>query len=145
MMRQAVIACPEWVTPPGMTAMSPDLTRRVSPPKVNSKVPSSTIQLLGAEKALFKHIKEHARPPKHGVIFGHPLIHRAPAWQRGKIARAFAAKISIAVKMDRYGHEFVGPKLEADLNRRVEDIRKRYPKPKQNPRAKGGHRKNRHK
>ncbi len=95
-----------------------------------SRLPSSTIQLLGAEKALFKHIKENAKPPKHGVIFQHPLIHRAPQWQRGKIARAFAAKIVIAVRMDRYGHEFIGPKLEADLNKRVEDIRRRYPKPK---------------
>lgn len=95
-----------------------------------SRLPSSTIQLLGAEKALFKHIKEHARPPKHGVIFGHPLIHRAPLWQRGKIARAFAAKISIAVKMDRYGHEFIGPKLEADLMKRIEDIKRKHPKPK---------------
>ncbi len=95
-----------------------------------SKVPASTIQLLGAEKALFKHIKEKAKPPKHGVIFLHPIIHRAPQWQRGKIARALAAKIGIAVKMDRYGHEFIGPKLEADLTRRVEDIRRRYPKPK---------------
>jgi nucleolar protein 56 len=94
-----------------------------------SRVPASTIQLLGAEKALFKHIKDHAKPPKHGVIFQHPLIHRAPPWQRGKIARAFAAKLSIAVKMDRYGHDFIGPKLQADLDRRVEDIRKRHPKP----------------
>ena len=102
-----------------------------------SKLPASTIQLLGAERALFKHIKENAKPPKHGVIFQHPIIHRAPQWQRGKIARTFAAKISIAVKMDRYGNKFIGPELEADLNRRVEDIRKRYPKPK----VKGGYRK----
>lgn len=101
-----------------------------------SRLPSSTIQLLGAEKALFKHIKEHARPPKHGVIFGHPLIHRAPVWQRGKIARAFAAKISIAVRMDRYGHEFIGPKLEADLMKRVEDIKRKHPKPKGGQRPK---------
>ena len=100
-----------------------------------SKLPSSTIQLLGAEKALFKHLKDNAKPPKHGVIFQHPIIHRAPPWQRGKIARAFAGKISIAVKMDRYGTDFIGPKLEEQLNKRVEEIKKKHPKPK--PRKKG--------
>jgi len=100
-----------------------------------SKVPSSTIQLLGAEKALFKHLKDNAKPPKHGVIFQHPIIHRAPHWQRGKIARALAGKISIAVKMDRYGNTFMGPELEEQLNKRVEEIKKKYPKPK--PKKKG--------
>jgi nucleolar protein 56 len=102
-----------------------------------SKLPASTIQLLGAEKALFKHIKDNAKPPKHGVIFQHPLIHRAPQWQRGKIARTFAGKISIAVKMDRFGGKFIGPELEADMAKRVENIKKQYPKPK----VKGGYRK----
>ena len=102
-----------------------------------SKVPSSTIQLLGAEKALFKHLKDNAKPPKHGVIFQHPLIHRAPHWQRGKIARALAGKISIAVKIDRYGDKFMGPELEEQLNKRVEEIKKKYPKPK--PRKKGNY------
>ncbi|MFO7619183.1 MAG: ribosomal biogenesis protein [Thermoplasmata archaeon] len=96
-----------------------------------SKLPSSTVQLLGAEKALFKHLKDNARPPKHGVIFQHPIIHRAPQWQRGKIARAFAAKLTIAIRTDRHGGgKFIGPELEADLNKRVEDIRRRSPKPK---------------
>ncbi len=103
-----------------------------------SELPSSTIQLLGAEKALFKHLKDNAKPPKHGVIFQHPIIHRAPLWQRGKIARAFAGKISIAVRMDRYGSDFIGPELEEQLNKRVEEIKKKYPKPK--PRKKGGKR-----
>jgi len=102
-----------------------------------SKLPSSTIQLLGAEKALFKHLKDNARPPKHGVIFQHPMIHRAPQWQRGKIARAFAGKLSMAVKLDRHGGQFLGPKLEADLNKRIEDIRRRYPKPKPRPGGRG--------
>ena len=101
-----------------------------------SKLPSSTIQLLGAEKALFKHLKDNAKPPKHGVIFQHPIIHRAPPWQRGKIARAFAGKINIAVKMDRYGTDFIGKELEEQLNKKVEDIKKKHPKPK--PRKKGG-------
>jgi nucleolar protein 56 len=101
-----------------------------------AKLPASTVQLLGAEKALFKHLKENARPPKHGVIFQHPMIHRAPQWQRGKIARAFAAKLSIAAKMDWNKGRFIGPELEAGLNKRVEDIKKRYPTPKPKARPK---------
>jgi nucleolar protein 56 len=53
-----------------------------------AKLPASTIQVLGAEKALFRSLKTKARPPKHGIIFQHPLIHDAKRWQRGKIARA---------------------------------------------------------
>jgi nucleolar protein 56 len=93
-----------------------------------SKVSSSTIQLLGAEKALFRHLREGGRPPKHGIIFQHPLVHNAPHWQRGKIARAFAGKIAIAAKMDFNNGEFIGAKLEDSLKRRVEEIRKKYPK-----------------
>ena len=54
-------------------------------------LPASTIQILGAEKALFRSLKTGANPPKHGMLFQHPLIHAAPKWQRGKIARAIAA------------------------------------------------------
>jgi nucleolar protein 56 len=93
-------------------------------------LPSSTIQLLGAEKALFKHLKENARPPKHGVIFQHPIIHRAPPWQRGKIARAFAAKLAVAARIDRHGGKFAGPELEAALSKRVEEIKRKHPGPK---------------
>ena len=67
-----------------------------------SSLPSSTVQLLGAEKAMFLHLREHKKPPKHGIIFQHPLIHRAAPWQRGKIARSLASKISIAAKVDQW-------------------------------------------
>jgi nucleolar protein 56 len=92
-----------------------------------AKVSSSTIQLLGAEKALFRHLREGGRPPKHGIIFQHPLIHNAPQWQRGKIARAFAGKIAIAAKIDYNRGEFIGEELSVALNRRIEEIRKKYP------------------
>ena len=55
-------------------------------------LPASTIQILGAEKALFRSLKTGANPPKHGMLFQHPLIHAAPKWQRGKIARAIALR-----------------------------------------------------
>ena len=65
-------------------------------------VPSSTIQLLGAEKALFNHIKKKSLPPKHGHIFNHPLIQKLPKNKRGKAARIIAGKLSIAAKMDYF-------------------------------------------
>lgn len=61
-------------------------------------MPSSTIQVLGAEKALFRHIKTKTKPPKFGVIFSHKSI--TTSKDKGKAARQLAAKISIAVKKD---------------------------------------------
>ncbi|MDR1404087.1 MAG: ribosomal biogenesis protein [Candidatus Methanoplasma sp.] len=92
-----------------------------------SSLPSSTVQLLGAEKAMFRHLKSGKRPPKHGVIFQHPDIHRSPYWQRGKIARAIAGKILIAAKIDANRGQFRGDTLREEFEARVEDIRKRYP------------------
>ena len=94
-----------------------------------ARLPAGTIQVLGAEKALFRHLKEGANPPKHGFIFQHPLVHRAPYWQRGKIARAFASKIAIAAKMDKHSNTVAGEDLKQDLMERIEEIRERYPKP----------------
>jgi nucleolar protein 56 len=102
-----------------------------------AKVSSSTIQLLGAEKALFRHLREGGRPPKHGIIFQHPLIHNAPSWQRGKIARAFAGKIAIAAKLDYNRGAFMGETLTGELKRRVEEIRKKYPKAPASKKGKG--------
>lgn len=74
--------------------------------------PSSTIQVLGAEKALFKHLKSGSKPPKHGLLFQHPLIGKSPKKIRGKIARALAGKIAIAVKADAISHNFIAEKLK---------------------------------
>ena len=92
-------------------------------------LPSSTIQLLGAEKAFFRHLKENTKIPKHGIIFQSPLIHRAPYWQRGKIARTFASKIAIAARADYYSDNFIAKDLEKDFMKRIEEIKKKYPKP----------------
>lgn len=94
-----------------------------------AKLPASTIQVLGAEKALFRALRTGGRPPKHGVIFQHPAIHKNPRWQRGKIARFLAAKLAIAAKVDYFTGRFIGDKLEADFQERVEEIKKLYPKP----------------
>lgn len=94
-----------------------------------SQMPAGTVQLLGAEKALFAHLRQGKRPPKHGVIFQHPTVHRAPYWQRGKISRTMAGKLSIASKVDYFKGEFVGDQLNDDLAKRVEEIIKNYPEP----------------
>jgi nucleolar protein 56 len=92
--------------------------------------PASTIQVLGAEKALFRSLKTGARPPKHGLIFQHTLLHDAKKWQRGKIARALAGKLAIAVRADAFGEgRYIGDSLKADLDKRIEEIRQKYKEP----------------
>jgi nucleolar protein 56 len=90
-----------------------------------ARYPAGTVQLLGAERALFRHLKTGSRPPKHGVLFQHPLIHRAPPWQRGALARVFAGRIVIAARADAYTHRHIAPELQADLDRAVAEVRRR--------------------
>jgi nucleolar protein 56 len=94
-----------------------------------AKMPASTLQVLGAEKALFRSLKTGARPPKHGVIFQHTAVHQSPRWQRGKIARALAGKLSIAARIDFFGGDFLGDKLRNDVEKKVEEIKERYKTP----------------
>ena len=91
-----------------------------------AKMPASTLQVLGAEKALFRSLKTGARPPKHGVIFQHTAIHQSPRWQRGKIARTLAGKLSIAARVDAFHGDFIGEKLRDNVNKKVDEIKERY-------------------
>ncbi len=88
-------------------------------------LPASTIQVLGAEKALFKHLRSKGRigSPKHGIIFQYPAIGAAPRHQRGRIARVLAAKLAIASKADAFSHRFIAEGLKNDLDKRLEEIR----------------------
>src|SRR5919112_5560717 len=88
-------------------------------------LPASTIQILGAEKALFRSLKTGANPPKHGMLFQHPLIHAAPKWQRGKIARAVAAKVAIAARIDAYRHAEKDPIIAGKLKKRILEIQEK--------------------
>ncbi len=94
-----------------------------------ARLPASTIQVLGAEKALFRALRTGGKPPKHGVIFQYPAIHRSPRWQRGKIARALAAKLAIAAKVDYFSGRYIGDKLREEVEKRIEEIKKLYAKP----------------
>jgi len=90
-------------------------------------LPSGTVQLLGAEKAMFRHLKEGSRPPKHGLLFAHPLVHNAPPWQRGAIARALASKLCLAARADTYSHNDISPILMDQLEKRVLEIKNQHP------------------
>ena len=91
-----------------------------------AKMPASRLQVLGAKKAMFKHIKNKADPPKHGVIFQHPSIKTAPWWQRGKIARSFSGKAAIAAKADAFTGEYIADGLKKDFKRRLKGIKEQY-------------------
>ena len=94
-----------------------------------AKKPASTVQVLGAEKALFRSLKTGARPPKHGIIFQHTIVRDAKKWHRGKIARALAGKLAIAARTDAFGARDISPQLKAGLDKRVEEIRQKYQEP----------------
>lgn len=88
-----------------------------------ARQPASTLQILGAEKALFRSLKGRAKPPKHGVIYQYPEVRGSPWKQRGKISRALAGKLSIAARVDAMSGKFVGDKLVANLKARIADIK----------------------
>lgn len=94
-----------------------------------ARLPASTIQVLGAEKALFRALRTGGKPPKHGVIFQFPEIRKAPKWQRGKIARALATKLAIAAKIDFFSGRYVGEELKSKLYERIDEVKKLYPRP----------------
>ncbi|SFS80151.1 NOP5/NOP56 family protein [Halostagnicola kamekurae] len=89
-----------------------------------AKKPSGTVQVLGAEDALFAHLRGHAPSPKHGIIYMHDGVRGTAPENRGSAARALAGKLSIAARVDHYSGEY-RPDLEAELTERLETIRAR--------------------
>ena len=94
-----------------------------------AKLPSSTVQVLGAEKALFRSLRTGTRPPKHGILFQHSLIHKAKRRLRGKTARALAGKLSIAARVDAFSGKFMGESLKTDLEKRIKEIKEKDKEP----------------
>jgi nucleolar protein 56 len=82
-----------------------------------SVMPAGTIQLLGAEKALFKHLKFGSKPPKYGSLFKLPQINTAGRFERGRIARIYATKLSIAARADGISKNFIADKLKEQLDK----------------------------
>ena len=89
-----------------------------------AKKPSGTVQVLGAEEALFAHLRGGADPPKHGVIYTHEAVRGTAPEHRGSAARALAGKLTIAARVDHYSGEY-RPELAADLEKRIERIQAR--------------------
>ncbi|HSL13698.1 MAG TPA: hypothetical protein VK882_05535 [Nitrososphaeraceae archaeon] len=94
-----------------------------------SVMPASTIQIIGAEKALFRSLKTGAPPPKHGILFQHPILHSAPKWQRGKMARAIASKVAIAARIDLFRNGEKDLHISEQLNTRIAEIQEKYKEP----------------
>jgi len=97
-----------------MKAISPNMTELIgalvgarliahSGSLVNlAKNPGSTIQILGAEKALFRALKTKHATPKYGIIYHASLVGQASGPNKGKIARQLAAKIALSVRTDAF-------------------------------------------
>lgn len=86
-----------------------------------SRMAASSIQVLGAESALFSHIRAVTPSPKHGLIFQHRRVHNAPRDVRGKLARILASKLAIAARLDAFRGELDEAFL-ADANEKIDKI-----------------------
>jgi len=110
--------CPNVTTVAGYLLGAKLLERAGSLQKLAS-LPASTIQLLGAEKALFRHLRSGAKSPKHGIIHEHPFISEAAAADKGKIARTLADKIAIAARVDFFKGKFIGTLLRKQVQEKL--------------------------
>ena len=70
-----------------------------------AKAPASTVQILGAEKALFRALKTKGNTPKYGLIYASSFISRAETKHKGRISRYLANKCSIASRVDCFSDE----------------------------------------
>ncbi|MBI4149686.1 hypothetical protein HY491_04510 [Candidatus Woesearchaeota archaeon] len=119
-MQEAYLTSAMGKTCPNITALTgallgAQLVLRAGSLKHLASLPASTIQLLGAEKALFRHLKSGAKSPKHGIIHEHPLVGQAPAGERGRMARILADKIAIAARVDYFKGAFIGEQLRKQV------------------------------
>jgi nucleolar protein 56 len=91
-----------------------------------AKYPASTIQILGAEKALFRALKTRGKTPKYGLIFNSTFIGRAGQKNKGRISRYLANKCAIASRIDSFteGKEHqtnaFGEKLKEQMEERLQ-------------------------
>lgn len=87
-------------------------------------LPASTIQLLGAEKALFKHLTQKSKCPRHGIIVKHPFLANAKDKDHGKIARQLANALLLCIKLDYFkGDTSQGKLLRAKLEQQFKKPR----------------------
>ncbi len=101
-----------------------------------ARLPSSTVQVLGAERAFFEHLRGRAPPPRHGLLFTHPALQSAPRPERGKLARALAGKVAIAARLDLAGRS-VDPSLGRSFEARRAELKGRRGTPRGRARRSG--------
>lgn len=89
-----------------------------------ARKPSGTLQVLGAEDALFAHLRGHGPSPKHGIIYTHEYVRGTHPDHRGSAARALAGKLTIAARIDHYSGDR-RPELDAELDERIATIQSR--------------------
>lgn len=90
-----------------------------------AKYPASTVQILGAEKALFRALKTRSNTPKYGLLFHSTFIGRAGIQNKGRISRYLANKCSIASRIDCFSDQLTNVFGEK-LRQQVEDRLKFY-------------------
>ena len=90
-----------------------------------AKHPASTVQILGAEKALFRALKTKHDTPKYGLIYHAQLVGQANLKIKGKMSRMLAAKCALAIRCDALGEETnaeLGLEHRATLERRMRQL-----------------------
>jgi nucleolar protein 56 len=88
-----------------------------------SKYPASTVQILGAEKALFRALKTKGNTPKYGLLYHSSFIGRAGQKNKGRISRFLANKCSIASRIDNFSENpstVFGQALKKQVEERLE-------------------------
>jgi hypothetical protein len=93
--------------------------------------PASTLQVLGAEKALFAHLRRGAKSPKHGHLFNHPLLQNLSRTKRGNAARMIAGKLAISLKQDYFGGENTSEEVLKELREKIDVLAKAPEKERQ--------------
>jgi len=87
-----------------------------------AKKPASTVQMLGAEKALFRYLHGEGTPPKHGILFNHRFVKDLPEDKRGKMARFMANKAVMAARIDNYGDEDKSENLREECSDKYSEL-----------------------
>lgn len=112
------LSCPNLLAMAGPT-IGAKLILMAGSLKKLAMLPASTIQLLGAEKALFRHLKTGARCPKHGIISQHQFISSRRKQLQGKASRLLSEKITIAARVDYFKGEFCADRLLKEIEERI--------------------------
>ena len=87
-----------------------------------ARSPASTVQMLGAEKALFRSLRGNGSTPKHGRLYTHRFVKDLPEGSRGKMARFLANKAVMAARLDYYGDKDKGEQLREEAEEKFQEL-----------------------